>query len=309
MKKEWINWRTGVVLAALAISATFPLYFSGYILGVLTIAFYTGVYAMAWDLLFGYAGEVNFGPTFLIGLGAYASGMCNSYLSLPLWLCVLIGTVAAVIGGILLAGPALRLRGPYFGLVTLVSVLLLGNMIVVFAGYTGGEIGLTLNDILTISSAGNFYWALGLAAVSGLVLRIIARSSLGMILEASGQDPTATEALGFSVTKFKFFAFILSALVSGLAGSMTVFYLGTASPGTVVAVAVTVQIIIATIVGGRRSIVGPVLGAIFLIAAGEVLRPIGQLSNTVVAVIALAVLVFAPNGFIGLFAQRRERSA
>ena len=91
---------------------------------IFTVAFYFGVFAMSWDLLFGFAGEVNFGPTFLIGLGAYGAGLMNNA-GLPIPLCLIGGAVAAVVGGLLLALPALRLRGPYFGLITLVAVLLL----------------------------------------------------------------------------------------------------------------------------------------------------------------------------------------
>ena len=297
------DWRAGLVLLALIVLAFLPFGVSGYILGVMTVAFYLAVYAMSWDLLFGYAGEVNFGPTFLVGLGAYGAGLSNSVFNISVWPSVAIGTLAAVIGGLVLAGPALRLRGPYFGLVTLVAVILLEKVIGLLSSYTGGEIGLTVMDVLTISQSGNYYYAFGFMVISAVILRIIARSSIGLILEASGQDPVATEALGFNVTKFKFMAFTLSAFFSGLAGALTVFYLGSASPGTVVSVFVTIQIIIATLVGGRRSIIGPILGAVFLIAAGEILRPLGQLSNAVVALIALLVVLFAPNGFIGLFSR------
>src|SRR5437588_4543792 len=83
-----------------------PLWVSGYILGVLTVAYYFGVFAMAWDLLFGFANEVNFGPSFLIGLGAYTAGILDNSYGLPIWVCVIAGTAAAVIGGIVLALPA-----------------------------------------------------------------------------------------------------------------------------------------------------------------------------------------------------------
>lgn len=306
--KHLIHWRSALVLLALIVLILMPLGASGYVLGVLTVAFYLAVYAMSWDLLFGYAGEVNFGPTFLVGLGAYGAGLSNSVFSIPVWPSVAIGTFLALVGGLVLAGPALRLRGPYFGLVTLVAVILLEKMIGLFSSYTGGEIGLTIMDVLTISNVGNFYYALGFMVIAAIVLRTVARSSIGLILEASGQDPVATEALGFNVTKYKLFAFALSALFSGMAGALMVFYLGSASPGTVVTVFVTIQIIIATIVGGRRTILGPILGAIFLIVAGEVLRPLGQLSNAVVALIALLLLLFAPNGFAGLFARSGGRA-
>jgi branched-chain amino acid transport system permease protein len=294
-------------VAVALVLALLPLWMSAYVLGVLTIAYYFGVFAMSWDLLFGYAGEVNFGPTFLIGLGAYAGGMLNAYTPVPMWLCIILGALAAVIGGALLALPALRLRGPYFGLITLVAVLILQQFIVIFAGATGGEIGLAVPDVLSVDTNPNYYYALGFMLVSAAVLVAFARSPIGLILEATGQDRIAAEALGFNVTKHKLLAFCLSAFFSGLAGALTIFYLGTASVGTVVDIGVAVQIIIAAVLGGRRTIVGGALGAIFLIVAGEYLRPIGELSNFVVAALALAVLMFFPDGFLGYVMRRRKR--
>ena len=86
-------------------------------------------------------------------------------------------------------------------------------------------------------------------------------------------------ALGFNVAKHKLAAFCISALFSGPAGAMLIFYMGTASVDTVVDIAVGVQIIIAAVLGGRRTIIGAALGAIFLIGAGEFLRPLGQLND------------------------------
>src|SRR5437763_3571844 len=110
-----------ISLALVVIAATLPLYVSGYVFGLLTVAYYFGVFAMSWDLLFGFAGEVNFGPTFLIGLGAYTAAILNNEFGVPILPCVVAGTLMALLGGVLLALPALRLRGPYFGLVTLVA--------------------------------------------------------------------------------------------------------------------------------------------------------------------------------------------
>ncbi len=294
------------VIAVLAL-ALLPLAMSAYVLGVLTIAYYFSVFSMSWDLLFGYAGEVNFGPTFLIGLGAYVGGMLNAYTPVPMALCIVAGALAAVIGGALLALPALRLRGPYFGLVTLVAVLILEQVIVIFAGATGGEIGLAVPDVLSANTDPNYYIALAFMVVSAAVLLGFARSPIGLILEATGQDRIAAEALGFNVVKHKLLAFCVSAFFSGLAGALLVFYLGTASVGTVVDIAVAVQIIIAAVLGGRRTILGSVLGAIFLIVAGEYLRAIGDLSNFVVAALALVVLMFVPDGFLGVLMRRRSR--
>jgi branched-chain amino acid transport system permease protein len=295
-----------IAVVALAVGIVLPGFVSGYVLGLLTVAYYTAVFAMSWDLLFGFANEVNFGPTFLIGLGAYTAGILDARLApdISMWLCVAAGAAAAVIGGIVLALPALRLRGPYFGLTTLVAVLMLQNFVVVFAGWTGGEIGLTVPDVLSIDAGTNYWIAFGFMAISGAILFGLSRSASGLILQASGQDPVQAGALGFNVAKHKLAAFVVSAFFSGLAGALMVFYMGTASVGTFVDIAVGVQVIIAAVLGGRRTVVGAAIGAVFLIGMGELLRPLGELATLIVSVIALLVILFFPDGFLGILRGR-----
>jgi branched-chain amino acid transport system permease protein len=287
-----------IALLLVLVGATAPTWMGGYYLGVFTTAFYFAVFAMAWDLLFGFAGMVNFGPTFLIGLGAYGAGILNNNgIGIPLALVG--GTAIAIVGGLLLALPALRLRGPYFGLITLVAVLLLLDMIVIFASTTGGEIGMMVPDVLSISARVNYWYAFGFMVVSAAILYGISRSSLGLILQATGQDSVEAAALGFNVTKHRIAAFCISALFSGLAGGMLTFYQGTASVDTVVDLAIAVQIIVAVVFGGRRTIVGGILGAIFLILFDELLRPLGQLNTFVVSAITLGIILFFPDGVLG----------
>jgi branched-chain amino acid transport system permease protein len=295
-----------IAFGVIVLAAFLPLGVSGYILGLLTIAYYFGVFAMAWDLLFGFAGEVNFGPTFLIGTGAYTAGILDNLYQPPIWLCLIAGALAAVAGGVVLALPALRVRGPYFGLTTLVAVLMLQNFIVVDASLTGGEIGLTVPDVITISDAKNYEIALWFMAVSGAILFALSRSPVGLILQASGQDTMQAGALGFNVVKHKLAAFIISAFFSGLAGAMLVFYFGSASVGTLVDITVGVQIIIAAVLGGRRTILGAALGSVFLIVMSELLRPLGDLSNFVVFAMALIVVLAFPNGLLGMLTRTKE---
>jgi branched-chain amino acid transport system permease protein len=297
-----------LTMATLVVGACLPLFASGYVLGLLTVAFYTAVFAMSWDLLFGFAGEVNFGPTFLIGLGAYTAGILDARLSpdISIWLCVIAGATVAVIGGVILALPALRLRGPYFGLTTLVAVLMLENFIVVFADLTGGEIGLSVPDIISVSPSVNYWVAFVFMTISGAILFGLSRSAIGLILQASGQDAVQAGALGFNVAKHKLAAFIVSAFFSGLAGALMVFYIGTASVGTFVDLSVGVQIIVAAVLGGRRTVIGAAIGAIFLIGAGELLRPLGEMATLIVSLVALLVILFFPDGFLGILRGRQR---
>jgi len=296
-----------LVVPTLIVMAVLPFGVGGYILGLLTLAFYYAVFAMSWDLLFGFAGEVNFGPSFLIGVGAYTAALLNHYWLWPIPACLACGALAAVVGGMVLSVPALRLSGPYFGLTTLVAVLLLQNVLVLNAGLTGGEIGLDLPDVLSIDDTTNYYYAFAFMVVSGAILFGLSRSPVGLILQASGQDAVEAAALGFNVAKHKLFAFAVSAFFSGLAGAMLIFYMGTASVGTVVDIAVGVNVIIAAVLGGRRTILGAAIGAIFLIGAGEALRPLGQLATFIVSAIALVVILYFPSGFLGRLLQPGDR--
>jgi hypothetical protein len=100
-------------------------------------------------------------------------------------------------------------RGPYFGLTTLVAVLMLQNFVVVAASLTGGEIGLTIPDVISIDDKVNYWIALGFMGISGAILYGLTRSPVGLILQASGQDPVQAGALGFNVTKHKLAAFLV----------------------------------------------------------------------------------------------------
>jgi branched-chain amino acid transport system permease protein len=297
-----------IAVVVVIVASTLPLYVSGYILGLLTVAYYFGVFAMAWDLLFGFAGEVNFGPTFLIGVGAYTAGILNNQYGWSVYLCIVLGAAASVVAGFVLALPALRVRGPYFGLTTLVAVLMLQNFIVVFADLTGGEIGLTIPDVITINANANYWIALAFMTISAIILYGLSQSPIGLVLQASGQDPVQAGALGFNIVKHKLAAFVVSAFFSGLSGALLVFYFGTASVGTVVDIAVGVNVIVAAVLGGRRTVLGAALGAIFLIAAGEFLRPTGELATFIVSAVALLVVLFFPGGFLGAALSREARS-
>jgi branched-chain amino acid transport system permease protein len=193
--------------------------------------------------------------------------------------------------------------------VTLVAVLLLLDAIVILAGVTGGEIGMMVPSVLSVSAVTNYWYALGFLIISAIILFLISRSSLGLILQATGQDRIEAAALGFNVTKFKLAAFCISALFSGLAGAMLTFYQGTASVDQMVDLSIAVQIIIAVVFGGRRTILGGIIGALFLILFQQILLPLGQLNTFVVSGVALLVILFVPDGVLGYALRLGERRA
>jgi branched-chain amino acid transport system permease protein len=291
-------------VAAIAFTETANSY---YVFIMATLAL-TAVAGIGLNVLLGLTGQVSFGHVGFYALGAYAVAVLTVAANWSFWQALPVAALLAGATGALLALPALRVRGPYFGLTTLVAVLMLQNFVVVDASLTGGEIGLTVPDVITISDTKNYLIALWFMAISGAILFALSRSPVGLILQASGQDAVQAGALGFNVVKHKLTAFIISAFFSGLAGALLVFYLGSASVGTFIDITVGVQIIIAAVIGGRRTILGAVLGAIFIIAMSEALRPVGDLANFIVFAMALVVVLLFPNGFFGLLTRSKETS-
>ena len=246
-----------ISLIVVLVASTLPLYVSGYVLGLLTIAYYFGVFSMAWDLLFGFANEVNFGPSFLIGLGAYTAGILDNLYQPPIALCIAAGVLAAMTGGAR-AGAAgaegaralFRPHHPRRGADPAELRRRRGepDRRAKSASPCRTSFRSTTRSITGSRSAS---WR-----VSGAILYGLSRSPVGLILEASGQDPVQAGALGFNVTKHKLAAFLVSAFFSGLAGALMAFYLGAASVGTFIDVTVGVQVIIGAVIGGRRTILG-----------------------------------------------------
>ena len=166
---------------------------------------------------------------------------------------------------------------------------------------------MTVPDVLSIDASVNYWYALAFLVVCAALLYGLSRSAVGLILQASGQDAVGAAALGFNVTKHKVAAFCVSALFSGTAGAMLIFYMGTASVDTVVDVAIAVQIIIAAVLGGRRTILGAALGAVFLIVANEFFARSASSTRSSSSAVALAVILFFPEGLLGYALHRSER--
>jgi branched-chain amino acid transport system permease protein len=278
---------------------------------ILTLANFFAVFAMSWDILSGYTGQISFGHTFFIGAAGYTSALLNIYLHLPLWLTIPAGVIAAVLMGLLVAVPALRLRGPYFSLVTLILPIVALKFILVFSSFTGGELG--KYGLTPLSSAQgfipfqrvNYFYSLGLMIFVALGLLLIARSKIGKIFEAIRESEEAVEAAGIDTSKYKILSFIISAFVAGLGGAFYVHYWESLIPSTILSLTLSVELIIAAVVGGMGTIIGPIVGSYFFIAGQEWFTQIAGQSSTlgflkewdvVVFLVILIMLVFYARG-------------
>lgn len=279
-----------------------------------TGALYFAVFAMSWDVVSGYTGQISFGHGLFFAVGGYTSALLNLKFGISPVLAVLVGTVLAALAGIIIGVPALRLEGPYLSLITLVSPLILLQLFIVFSDTFGGELGLSSpENLVTFQSfqtaiTANYYIAFGLFVGVLAVLLAVTRSDAGSVLTAIREDEQAVAAAGLNPAKFKIFAFVLSAGVGGLAGAMFVHTpVGNPQPSQLLVLTVSIEVIIASILGGMGTIVGPAVGGLFyylfrdFISGVNLTVPglgvgVSQLDLLLFSLFTLALLFFLPGG-------------
>lgn len=285
-------------VAALATLAALPLVFPGnYLTGVLTVAAIYGIWAVSWDFMSGLTGRENFGHSLFIGVGAYAAGFLNVQMGLGPWWSLPVAMVVAMVFGLLLGFPTLRLRGPYFALAMLSAAVIMQRLMLIFWEYSGGEEG--LQDIAPlISNQLHYYWfVLAVLGVTTALLTWLARSRWGLILRAIKGDEATCLAAGLPITAYKILSLVISAAFAGLGGALYAHYQLQVSP-QLFAVVTSITVITMVYVGGIGTIFGPVGGALLLTLMTEGLRNFGEWRLMIYSVLLIFILFFLPNGIV-----------
>jgi len=270
------------------------------------------IFAVSWDFISGYTGQINFGHAFFFGIAAYTAALLDKYLGFQPWLTIPIGAIFAVFAGVLMALPALRLRGPYLSLVTLAFPLILLGIIKAFPDVTGGEHGITGLAKLSESRITDYYISVLVMTVSVFIMWKLtdAKSALvrtGIILHAIREDEIAARATGINTIRYKLLAFAIGGFFAGIAGGLYTHILRIAGPSTL-DLLLSFQAIIWTVFGGIVSIYGAVVGVYFLYPLMEILRVIPQLRFLIFAAIVIAILLFMPEGIAVWIRDKMERS-
>ncbi len=281
---------------------------------VLTGTLYFGMFAMSWDVVSGYTGEISFGHALFFTVGGYTSALLNIEFGLTPVLSIPAGVVLAALAGVLIGVPALRVSGPYLSLLTLVAPLILLQIFIVYDGVFGGELGLGQPESLVTADEfglvviANYYIALGLFVGILLLLFAITRSNTGSVLTAIRENEDAVEPAGLNVAKFKVFAFVLSAAVGGLAGAVFVHSpVGGPQPSQLLNLIVSIEVLIAAILGGMGTIVGAALGGMFLYFFNDFLNQqsatiplidvgVSEANLLIFALLTMVLLYFHPQG-------------
>jgi branched-chain amino acid transport system permease protein len=307
LSTNYLFWGQILILALLLVA---PLVIDSLsILNLLTKIFIMAVFAMSYDLLFGYTGIISFGHALFFGTGAYTVGMImaktgNSFSSL---LAAIIGALAiAIIVSIIIGTLSLRVKGTvYFAMLTLAFGQLFYIIAQKWRSVTHGEDGFSFRIPAILLDRVNFYYlALAFMVIILLVLKQFLNSPTGKVLVAIRENEQRAMSLGYDVLHFKLIANVVAGVTASLAGIMFALYMRFVST-TVVHVDKTIEALLMTIVGGVGTLYGGIVGAGVVIGANYWLAnlaknyPILERWYIFFGLLYIVIVLFMPGGIIG----------
>ena len=284
-----------LALAGIALFALLPLVAEPYALGIgLSLLMWIAL-AESWAMFSGLSGYISLGHAVFYGVGAYATVLL--WQVVPLWLAIPLSGVAAGLLAVCLGWPCLRVRGPYFVILTL-GVSEFVKYIVISTEAALGRQGRLL--IGTPSLTVLFEAMLVLAVISMIVLYVVRSSKLGAGLLAIREDEVAAEAVGVNATALKLLAFTLSALIPGMVGGLMILRSTYFEPLQAFSPTTSFTIVTIAILGGTDEVPGPVLGAVLLVLMSELLwARAPEVYMIILGVLLVAFVLFLPEGLLG----------
>jgi branched-chain amino acid transport system permease protein len=287
-------------IGSLIAAALLPLALGAYHIHVLTVALYYVVLASSWNLLAGYTGLFSLAHHVFAALGGYTSALLVVRAGWPIPLGVLAGGVFACAAGFALGSVTLRLRTLYLALATWAFAESIRVAVSMEYGLTRGDLGLAVPKLFPGAGPAPYYEVfLACAAASVAALLWLLRSPIGYRLRAIRDDEGAARAAGINTVRWKRFAFAVASGAAGAIGAVYGHYIGLLSP-VAMRFDEMALIIIMVILGGQRTIAGPIAGALTVEVVSEALRAYGQIRMVIFALLVLAVMRLYPPGLVGL---------
>jgi branched-chain amino acid transport system permease protein len=266
-----------------------------YLLRILILTSIFAILAASWDLLSGFTGQMNFGHALFFGVGAYTAALLNLHAHLPPWVSIPLGALGAVLAGLIIGIPCLRLKGTYLALTTLAFPIILMGIVFSLPGITGGELGISGLERLARSRVTNYYITVVLMLVSCTIMWKITDSNTGIIFHAIREDELAVRSSGINTTRYKLLAFCLSGFFAGIAGGLYAHFMRIAGPSTL-EVSMSFQVVIWAVFGGIVTIYGPI-GAVFILyPLLEFFRFWPEYRTLMFAIVILLILLYMPDG-------------
>jgi branched-chain amino acid transport system permease protein len=295
-----------IVFVFFVVLLAFPILIEDpYLIRILTLASIFAIFAASWDLLSGFTGQMNFGHALFFGVSSYTAALLNLHLHIPPWGTIPLGALAAVLAGLIIGIPCLRLRGTYLALTTLAFPIILMGIVFALPDLTGGELGISGLERLAKSRVVAFYIAVILMIALVVTMWKITDSKTGIILHAIREDEVAVRASGINTTRYKLLAFCLSGFFAGIAGGLYAHYMRIAGPSTL-EIALSFQVVIWSVFGGVVTIWGPVGAVFILFPLLEFFRFWPEVRLLMFAFVVLLILLYMPAGLLPFIRDKIE---
>jgi branched-chain amino acid transport system permease protein len=307
------------ILVALALLATVPLITSSnVVLNFMVMALLIALVGQGWNLLGGYGGQYSFGHAAFFGTGAYVTGILQMRYGVNAWAGFIIGIAAGALVGAVIGALSFRsgLKGSYFALVTLAFAEVL-RIVASVAPITGAGVGTLIkldlrSEAFQFQSRAPFYWiVLGMVGVSLILTRMIEDSRFGAYLVAVRENEDAARALGVDATIVKLCAMTISAAITAAAGCFYAQYYLFIDAGIAYGPWISIEGLLAPIIGGIGTVFGPLLGALVVKTLGELTKLVTGgapgLDLVIYGSVLIVVVAFAPRGIAGIFVDLRRR--
>jgi len=299
-------------LALLALAAVLPLTGNDYYALIATRAAIYWILVAGLNLIVGFAGQLAIGYVALFALGAYTASVLAAGTMLPpmpVAAALAGGTAMGAVCGVVVGLPALRLRTFYFAMTTLGFATIVTQVALGWQSVTGGGVGVAGPSMPAPfdTAWGLYYLCLGIAAVCTWMTANIARSRFGRALIATREAEVAAEASGISKPALLVSVFLFAGAAAGLAGGLFASLQTYITPDAFT-FDLSLLFFIAVLIGGRGSILGPLLGTIILTLLPEIAAPLAAWSTFVYAVLLLVIVLAMPGGIAALLDFRSRRA-
>jgi branched-chain amino acid transport system permease protein len=291
---------------------------SNVVLNFLVIALLVALVGQGWNLLGGYGGQYSFGHAAFFGTGAYVTAVLQVRYGINAWLGFCIGVAAGALVGALIGALSFRsgLKGSYFALVTLAFAEVL-RIIASVAPVTGAGVGTLIKldlrpEAFQFQSRAPFYWIiLGLVGVSLMLMRVVEDSRFGAYLVAVRENEDAAEALGVNPTIVKLAAITISAAITAGGGCFYAQYFLFVDAGIAYGPWVSIEALLAPIIGGVGTVFGPLSGALVVKTLSELAKlatgDAPGLDLMIYGCVLIVVVAVAPRGVTGILFDLRQR--
>ncbi len=308
-----MNRKPLVVLALVVVLALLPVFVhSDYVLTLLDLAGIYAIAVMGLGILLGFTGQMSLAQAAFLGIGAYTSAWFTTHLGWPVWPAMGAAVVLSALVGLAVGYPCLRLSGHYLALATIGFGIIAQLVLINWKSVTNGSDGITgipppQIGPWTLDTYGKYYYlVLAAVLVCAYVAWRIKTTRVGRALHAIRENEIAARATGIDATRYKIIAFVLAGAYAGLAGSLLAHDIKFISPDSY-SFDQSVVFLVMLILGGSSSITGAIVGALLLTMLPEVLRPLKSSYIMVYGAAVIAMIVFMPQGLVGLFAALRAR--